>query len=105
MRKSCSKYSIPPFPQRPVLGGLASGGQSPSTCALFLNGEVVHGAVGAVLTGNFRLRTVVSQGCKPIGQPQVITRCEGQIINELGGRPALEVIRETIGESLRKIRR
>jgi small ligand-binding sensory domain FIST len=85
------------FPQRPVLGGLASGGQAPSNCALFLNGEVVHGAVGAVLTGNFRLRTIVSQGCKPIGQPQVITRCEGQIINELGGRPALEVIKETLG--------
>jgi small ligand-binding sensory domain FIST len=84
------------FPQRPVLGGLASGGHSPSTCALFLNGEVVHGAVGAVLTGNFSLRTVVSQGCKPIGQPQIITRCEGQIIHELGGRPALEVIKETI---------
>jgi small ligand-binding sensory domain FIST len=63
---------------------------------LFLNGEVVHGAVGAVLTGNFSLRTVVSQGCKPIGQPQIITRCEGQIIHELGGRPALEVIKETI---------
>ena len=60
--------------------------------------------MGAVLTGNFRLRTVVSQGCKPIGQPQVITRCEGQIIHELGGRPALEVLRETIGGLSRKIR-
>jgi small ligand-binding sensory domain FIST len=84
------------FPQRPVLGGLASGGQSPGTCALLFNGEVVHGAVGAVLEGNFVLRTVVSQGCKPIGQPQIITRCEGHIIYELGRRPALEVIRETI---------
>jgi small ligand-binding sensory domain FIST len=81
-----------------VLGGLASGGHSPGSCALFFNGEVVHGAVGAVLTGNFLLRTIVSQGCKPIGQPQVITRCDGQIIHELGGRPALEVIRETLGE-------
>ena len=86
------------FPQRPVLGGLASGGQSPDTCALLYNGEVVHGAVGAVLTGNFILRTVVSQGCKPIGQPQIITRSDGHIIYELGGRPALEVIRETIAD-------
>lgn len=84
------------FPQRPVLGGLASGGQSPGTCALLFNGEVVHGVVGAVLEGNFVLRTVVSQGCKPIGQPQIITRCEGHIIYEFGRRPALEVIRETI---------
>jgi small ligand-binding sensory domain FIST len=86
------------FPQRPVLGGLASGGQSPGTCALLFNGEVVHGAVGAALTGNFTLHTIVSQGCKPIGQAQIITRCEGHIIYELGGRPALEVIRETIGD-------
>ena len=84
------------FPQGVVLGGLASGGQSPSSCALFLNGDVVHGAVGIALEGNFTLRTVVSQGCKPIGQPQVITRCEGHIIYTLGGRPALEVIRETL---------
>ena len=84
------------FPQRPILGGLASGGQSDASCALFLNNEVVHGAVGAVLEGNFILRTVVSQGCKPIAQPQVITRCDDHVIFELGGRSALEVIKETI---------
>ncbi|MEE8301043.1 MAG: FIST N-terminal domain-containing protein [Candidatus Tectomicrobia bacterium] len=84
------------FPQRPILGGLASGGQSAASCALFLNNEVVHGAVGAVLEGNFILRTVVSQGCKPIAQPQVITRCDDHVIFELGGRSALEVIKETI---------
>lgn len=86
------------FPQRTVLGGLASGGQSASTCALFLNDAVLHGAVGVVLEGNFTLRTVVSQGCKPIGQPQIITRCEGQIIYELGGKPALGVIQHTLAE-------
>jgi small ligand-binding sensory domain FIST len=84
------------YPQRPVLGGLASGGQSQSSCALFLNGEVVHGAVGVALTGNFTLRTVVSQGCKPIGQPFVITRCEDQVIYELSGRPALTAVREAL---------
>ena len=84
------------FPQRPILGGLASGGQSSASCALFLDNEVVHGAVGVVLEGDFTLRTVVSQGCKPIAQPQVITRCEGHVIYELGGRSALEVIKETI---------
>lgn len=87
------------YPLRPVLGGLASGGQSASSCALFLNGDVRHGAVGLSLTGNFNLRTVVSQGCRPIGDPQIITRCENQIIYELGGKPALEVIQALL-ESL-----
>jgi small ligand-binding sensory domain FIST len=76
------------FPLRPVVGGLASGGQSRNSCALFLNGEVVHGAVGVALWGNLLLHTVVSQGCKPIGQAQIITRCEDQVIYELGGRGA-----------------
>lgn len=80
------------YPLRPVLGGLASGGQSASSCGLFFNGEIVRGAVGLGLSGDFNLHTVVSQGCRPIGDPQVITRCENQIIYELGGRPALEVI-------------
>ena len=86
------------YPQRPVLGGLASGGQSQSSCALFLDGEVLHGAVGIALQGDFVLHTVVSQGCKPIGRPQFVTRCEEQIIYELSGRPALDVARETVGE-------
>ena len=86
------------YPQRPVLGGLASGGQSQSSCALFLDGEVLHGAVGIALQGDFVLHTVVSQGCKPIGRPQFVTRCEDQIIYELSGRPALEVARETVGK-------
>jgi small ligand-binding sensory domain FIST len=86
------------YPLRPVLGGLASGGQSQSSCALFLDGEVLHGAVGIALQGDFVMHTVVSQGCKPIGRPQFVTRCEDQIIYELSGRPALEVARETVGE-------
>ena len=68
------------------------------SCALFLNGEVVHGAVGVALTGNFTLRTVVSQGCKPIGHPFVITRCEDQVIYGLSGRPALTAVREALTE-------
>jgi len=86
------------YPQRPVLGGLASGGRSQSSCALFLNGEVVHGAVGVALTGNCTVRTVVSQGCKPIGHPFVITRCEEYVIYELSGRPALETVREALSD-------
>lgn len=86
------------YPLRPVLGGLASGGRSQSSCALFLNGEVVHGAVGVALTGNVTIRTVVSQGCKPVGQPFIITRCEEQVIYELSGKPALEAVRDAIGE-------
>jgi small ligand-binding sensory domain FIST len=44
-----------------------------------------------------RVRPVVSQGCRPIGAPLVITRAEANVIHDLGGRPALERLREIYG--------
>jgi small ligand-binding sensory domain FIST len=48
------------------------------------------GAVGVLLGGGVRVETIVSQGCRPIGQPLVVTRAEGNAIYELAGRPAYE---------------
>jgi small ligand-binding sensory domain FIST len=53
-----------------------------------------QGAVGVVLQGPLGLRTIVSQGCRPIGRPMVITKAEDNMIHELGGRSALEQLRE-----------
>ena len=50
--------------------------------------------MGVVIGGNVRIRPVVSQGCRPIGKPLVITRAEANVIIELGGKPALERLRE-----------
>ena len=83
-------------PGLPVVGGVASGGRRPGLQALLLNGEVLReGAIGAIVTG-VPVRTVVSQGCLPIGQDMVITRCEGNVIYELAGRPAVERLRELV---------
>ena len=41
---------------------------------------------------------IVSQGCKPIGKPVVITKSRGNVVMELGGRPALEAVQEIAGE-------
>jgi small ligand-binding sensory domain FIST len=40
------------------------------------------------------VRAVVSQGCRPIGRPLIVTRAERNIVHELGRRPALEVLNE-----------
>ncbi len=81
----------------PLVGGLAAGGGEPDTQALFLDGEVLsEGAVGAVLRG-VPVRTVVSQGCAPIGRDSVITRAEGNVVFELAGAPALERLRADLG--------
>jgi small ligand-binding sensory domain FIST len=74
----------------PVVGGLASSGGGPEAQALFLDDEVLNdGAVGVVLRG-VRVRTVVSQGCAPVGTDSVVTSAEENVVFELAGRPALE---------------
>ena len=38
--------------------------------------------------------TVVAQGCRPVGQPYVVTAVDGNHVVTLGGRPALERLEE-----------
>jgi small ligand-binding sensory domain FIST len=80
----------------PLVGGIAAGGRRPGTQALILD-DALHdeGAVGAVVSG-LPVLTVVSQGCRPIGRESVITRCEGNVVYELAGKPALERLRREI---------
>jgi small ligand-binding sensory domain FIST len=77
-----------------VIGGLASAGSRPGTNRLVLDGSVLtDGAVGVFL-GGVPVETVVSQGCRPIGDPFVVTRGERNFVEELAGRSALERLRE-----------
>jgi small ligand-binding sensory domain FIST len=82
-------------PGVPVVGGMASGAQRPQGNRLLL-GKQVHcdGAVGVRLTGELRLRTVVSQGCRPIGQHFVVTNSDRNVIHGLGGKPAAGQLQE-----------
>ena len=81
----------------PLIGGLAAGGGEPDTQALFLDGEILReGAIGAVLRG-VPVRTVVSQGCEPVGRDSVITAAEGNVVFELAGEPALDRLKGDLG--------
>jgi small ligand-binding sensory domain FIST len=42
-----------------------------------------------MLSGSLRTTTVVSQGCRPIGHHLIVTKTEGNVVQELGGKPAL----------------
>jgi small ligand-binding sensory domain FIST len=73
-----------------VIGGLASAANRPGGNGLLLDDRVLNaGAVGVLLDG-VTVTTVVSQGCRPIGSPYVVTRSDRNFVTELGGRPALE---------------
>lgn len=77
-------------PHVAVIGGMASAGFGPGANGFVLNG-VVHddGAVGVLLDAGQIVSTVVSQGCRPIGEPLVVTKAERNVIHEIAGRPAL----------------
>ena len=85
------------YPTAVKVGGLASGAARPGGHALFL-GDTAHGsgAVGVAMSGNIQIGTVVAQGCRPIGEPLVVTRGHGNVLLELGGRPALTVLGELV---------
>ncbi|HWO72406.1 MAG TPA: FIST N-terminal domain-containing protein [Dehalococcoidia bacterium] len=82
--------------QVPLVGGLASGSFARGRTYLFLNDDVfADGAVGLALGGAYTVRTVVSQGCEPIGETWTITGAHGNVIETIGMRPALDVLIET----------
>ena len=82
---------------RPIVGGLVSGGNEPGEHLLFMDTTVYReGAVGVGMTGNIAMETIISQGCRPIGRPYVVTAAEGNAVLQLGGRQALEVLHEVL---------
>ena len=93
------------YPNGQAVGGLAGGGRGPGDNRLISNGEVCEGGmVGVQLSGPLAIRTVISQGCCPIGERYVVTRAEQNMVFELGGKPALTRLQEVF-ESLEGSRR
>jgi len=88
------------YPHGKAVGGLAGGGQDSGENRLLLNDCVFDGGVvGVQLTGPIAVRTVTSQGCRPIGERFVVTRAEQNLLYELGGVSALKRLQDVF-ESL-----
>lgn len=92
------------FPGLPIVGGLAVGGDTGATTRLVLDTDVYDsGAVGLLIggqdeasEGSVQVRTVVSQGCRPIGPPMVVTRSAENVLLELAGTPALTKLEQIV---------
>ena len=84
-----------------VVGGNASAAAGPGGNRLVLD-RVVHtsGAVGVLLGPGVDVDTVVSQGCRPIGRPYIVTRAERNYVLELAGSPALERLVQMTNEGM-----
>jgi small ligand-binding sensory domain FIST len=83
------------YPGSQKIGGLASGGRQPGVNSLFLGRDVYRsGLVGVALAGDIQVETIVAQGCRPIGQPMFVTKCQGNVLWQLDGEPAVKVLQE-----------
>lgn len=87
----------PGRPPLPIVGGMASASPAPGGNVLLLNGQTSRaGGIGLTISGDVQIDTVVSQGCRPIGKPHVVTECSRNIIKAIGGRRAMDVLHETV---------
>lgn len=83
------------LPGLPLVGGMVLASPEPGSCQLVVDDQVLErGAVGVLLGPGVEVTTVVSQGCRPIGEPFVVTRADGPVIHEMGGRPPLERLKD-----------
>ncbi len=86
------------LPGTTVVGGAVSGGLRPGDTRLFRDRDVLtSGLVGVRLPGALGV-PIVSQGCRPIGDPYIVTGADGAVITELGGRPPLQRLRAIVEE-------
>jgi small ligand-binding sensory domain FIST len=87
------------YPRGIKIGGLSSGGARPGEHRLFCERSAHHrGMVGVALRGTIEFDAVVAQGCTPIGVPMFVTRHQQQVIFDLDGRPAVEVLQRLFEE-------
>jgi len=93
------------YPGSKAVGGLVGGGHGRGENRLIRNDELFDGGlVGVQLSGPLSVRTVISQGCRPIGDRFVVTKSEQNLVYELGGQPALMRLQDVF-ESLESSQR
>ena len=95
------------YPWARKIGGLASGRQGgPGNTLLLGDRRLDGGAIGVALSGRIEVDTVVAQGCRPIGEPMVVTGARGSLLLHLDGRSLVTVLRdlyESLGEEDQKL--
>jgi small ligand-binding sensory domain FIST len=97
------------YPQASKVGGIA-GQHSASHGSLFLNDQVLDGAVGCLIGGAWRIDPVVAQGCRPIGPVFEVEQAERNVVQRLSceeraGTPVacLQTILETLTPKEREL--
>ena len=88
------------YPHLRIVGGVASAPGGPGRNRLVLDGEVHdHGAVGVLLPAGLGEFSVVSQGCRPVGEPFIVTSSTHNLIEGLGMRAPLDRLQELVADA------
>src|SRR5215212_5792098 len=78
----------------PLWGGAAGDDFARRQIYQYYDDELVSDGVAYVLlTGKVQAAWAVSHGCIPIGNERKVTRCQGNVIYEIDGKPVLDVIK------------
>jgi hypothetical protein len=65
----------------------------------YCDGEVISGGVAyALLSGKAQAGWAISHGLVPIGSARTVTRSQGNVIYEIDGKPAIEILKEYLPE-------
>ncbi len=65
----------------------------------YCDDEVISGGVSyALLSGKAQAGWAISHSLIPIGGERIVTRCQGNVIYEIDGKPAAEVLKEYLPE-------
>lgn len=84
------------YPRATKLGGLASGAARAGEAGLFHDRALVReGVVGIALRPPARCHAIVAQGCRPIGEPMIITRSRDSVVQELNVGKPMEALQRT----------
>ncbi len=84
-----------------LVGGLSSAGNEDNQ--LQVAGDICElGLSGVLFSAEIPVITGLTQGCTPLGRKHRISSCQGNIVSQIDGRPALDVFKEDIGEVLAK---
>jgi small ligand-binding sensory domain FIST len=81
------------------VGGTAGNDYLFSETFQFAEGRVARDAVaGVVVSGDVRYRIGASHGSEPLGLFRTVTRSRNNIVHEIDGRPAVDLLRTFLGE-------
>lgn len=85
------------MPTLAVTGAMATGNRRKGKSTLFLGDERLDGgAVGVYMRGGIELTHVAGSSHRPVGEPWVITSCDGSLVKTLGGYKAANVLMGTM---------